>query len=118
MTTPASSKSKGRRLQQWTAKLILGIWPQLTDLDVTSCPMGSHGEDVKQSQLAKDLTGVDIECKSYKSFAIYSHYEQASTHGTKEPLLIIKADRKKPLAVVDAEWLFQLIKRSNDNGTI
>jgi len=52
-----------------------------------------------------------IECKSQKSgfSAIYKAYEQCENHeGLEEPLVILKQDRCKPLAVVDAEYFLNM----------
>ena len=73
--------------------------------------MGSGGEDVQLSQAARKEIPFQIETKSYATFAIYKHYEQASEHGEHEPLLIIKGNHKKPLAVMDAEKFFKLLTR-------
>lgn len=104
------SKAKGRRLQQWTRDKILealkakGVLPE----DVKSTPMGTQGEDVQLSPYARGLFPFSIECKSHKSMAVYSWYEQAQANSkVHQPLLVIKADRKKPLVVVDAEWFIR-----------
>jgi hypothetical protein len=76
--------------------------------------MGAQGEDVQLSVAARRLIPYQIETKSYATFAIYKHYEQAAEHGEHEPLLVIKANHKKPLAVLDAEQFFNLLKRVNN----
>ena len=45
--------------------------------------------------------------------------EQAAANCPKgaTPLALIKADRQKPLAVVDAEHFFQLAKKTGKHGT-
>jgi hypothetical protein len=71
--------------------------------------MGQQGEDVQLSPAARKLLPVTIECKARKNIAVYSYYDQASENAPTgmEPLVIIKADRKKPLAVVDAEFFLR-----------
>jgi hypothetical protein len=73
--------------------------------------MGAGGEDVQLSPAARKLFPYSVECKAFKSFAIYKVMEQAKDNCPKgaEPLSIIKADRQKPLAVVDAEFFFKLV---------
>jgi len=39
---------------------------------------------------------------------IFSFYKQAKKHNRLEPLLVIKTLRKKPLAIIDLEHLFEL----------
>ena len=76
--------------------------------------MGCGGEDVQLSPAARKLFPYSVECKSFKRFAIYKVMDQASENCPKgaEPLVIIKGDRQKPLAIVDAEHFFQLTKKS------
>lgn len=106
----SSKKAKGRNLQKYVRDKILEIFPTLEPDDVKSTGMGQSGEDVQLSPAARKLAPYSVECKSFKAFAIYKHYEQACTHGEYEPLLIIKGNHKKPLAVVDADHFFSLLK--------
>lgn len=109
----ASSKAKGRRLQQWVRDLILKLWPTLHPDDVRSTAMGQGGEDVQLSPAARKLLPVSIECKSYKSVAIYKWYDQAVENCPKgsTPILVCKSDRRKPLVVLDAEEYFKQRKK-------
>lgn len=111
----ASCKNKGRRLQQWVRDRILEQYPTLSPDDVRSTSMGSSGEDVLLSPAARNLMPFSIECKAHASFAVYQHYKQAQGNSKQyEPLLIIKANREKPLAIVDADWLLNFIKEFNN----
>jgi hypothetical protein len=40
---------------------------------------------------------------------VYNYYDQAKTHGTYEPIVIIKQNGRAPLAVIDAEVLFDMM---------
>jgi hypothetical protein len=71
--------------------------------------MGSHGEDVVMSQAAKDAIPANFECKSLAKVAVYNYYEQAKAHGNYEPIVIVKQNGCKPLAVIDAELLFDMM---------
>jgi hypothetical protein len=108
----SSGKAKGRKLQQWTRDLILKLWGGLEADDVKSTAMGQQGEDVQLSPAARRLLPVSIECKARQSIAVYSWYSQAVEAAPKkmEPVVVIKADRKKPLVVVDAKHYFELRK--------
>ena len=108
----SSAKQKGRKHQQWTRDQIYQCFPHLETGDVESRAMGSGGEDIMLSPLARKCFPFSVECKSYKSFAIYGVMEQAKANCPKgsEPLAIIKGDRKQPLAVLNAEYFFKLIK--------
>ena len=77
---------------------------------MTSRSMGAGGEDILLSPEARMTYPVSIECKSKAKFVGYTLMEQAvenCPHGL-EPVLIVKANRKKPLAIVDAEHFLEL----------
>jgi hypothetical protein len=76
--------------------------------------MGSGGEDVQLSPAALKVFPYSVECKRLAKIAVYALYEQAVANANKhEPLLIMRADRKKALAVVDAIHFFELVKKAN-----
>jgi hypothetical protein len=84
----------------------------LTEDDVVSCPMGSGGADVKLSQAAKEAIPFDVECKARNRIALlYEALEQAQRDPKRIPLVVVKADRKKPLAVLDLDDLLLLISK-------
>ncbi len=74
--------------------------------------MGASGIDVKLSKEGIRRFPFAIECKSHASFATYTYYDQArsNTGEGQEPLLIIKANNRRPLAIVDAEWFIKRMK--------
>ena len=108
-----SAKAKGRRLQQWVRDQILKMVPSLEPDDVKSTSMGAGGEDVQLSPAARKKMPITVECKARKSIAVYGFYDQAKDNAPKgvEPVVILKADRKKPLALVDAEYFLKKVKR-------
>jgi hypothetical protein len=108
---PSSAKAKGRKHQQWVRDKIYETFPELEDGDVRSTSMGAGGEDLQLSPAARRLFPYSVECKSYKSFAVYSVMDQAAVNAPAgvEPIAIIKGDRRKPLAVLDAEHFFSLM---------
>lgn len=110
---PSSAKAKGRKHQQWVRDKIYETFPQLEDGDVRSTSMGAGGEDLQLSPAARKLFPYSVECKAFKSFAIYKVLEQAATNAPPQalPIAIIKGDRQKPLAVLDAEHFFKLAAR-------
>lgn len=111
---PSSAKAKGRRHQQWVRDQILELFPKLEPDDVRSTSMGAGGEDVQLSPAARKLFPYSVECKALKQIGVYKFIEQAEANcpPTAQPLAIIKADRRKPLAVVDAEHFFRLIGKT------
>ena len=109
--TVKAAKAKGRRLQQDVRDKILELLAPygVQADDVKSTAMGQGGEDVQLSPLARSFLPLSIECKSHKSFAVYKHYEQAeATAGKNKPVLVIKGDRKKPLAMLDLDYYMYL----------
>jgi len=110
----SSAKQKGRLLQQVTRDLILKSFPTLTERDVKSTSMGAQGEDVQLSEAGLKSFPYGIECKNLAKIAVYKFYEQATTHGDAEPLVVIKQNRSKPLAIVDLEHFVNLVRKANE----
>lgn len=114
--TPQSAKSKGRRLQQMVRDAILKAFPQLEKDDVRSTAMGQGGEDVQLSPAARKLFTYQIECKNKARSQMHTWYEQASTHGKYEPLLVVKQDNGPVLAAVTLEHFLELVKAKNERN--
>ena len=76
--------------------------------------MGAGGEDIQLSPLARASVGYSIECKNLNAISVYKYYEQAKTHGQHEPLVVIKQNNSKPLAIVDLQHFLELVRRSHD----
>jgi hypothetical protein len=108
-----SAKAKGRRLQNWVRDelfLALGI----SFDDITTAIMGESGVDVKLTKDKRYLFDFKIECKSQKDgfSAVYKAYNQCKNHSGKgEPLVIIRQDRHRPLAVLDAKFFIKEYRR-------
>ena len=109
-----SAKAKGRKLQQHVRDAIIeafkehGVEPD----DVKSTAMGQGGADVQLSPFAKSFFPYSVECKSHKGMAIYGIYSQAEANTDKdtEPLVVVKINNRKPLAVVDFDHYMMLVK--------
>lgn len=112
---PQSAKAKGRGFQQRVRDLLLSAFLTLEPDDVKSTSMGASGEDVMLSPAARKVFPYQIECKAKARAQVYTWYEQAQTHGSHEPVVFIKQDRKKPLVVVDAEHFIKLVQNANQN---
>lgn len=128
----SSCKAKGRNLQNWVRDQIVKLFPELVN-DIRSTPMGVTGTDIQLSPLAQGKIPLAIECKAQESISIWAAYEQAC-EGAKlenkkiikaanvpnpmqvEPVLILKRNRKAPLAVVDAEYFLQLMQDKYELG--
>ena len=108
----SSAKAKGRRLQQAVRDAILSQYPSLEPDDVRSTSMGAGGEDVLLSPAARKLFPYSVECKNLSKIAVYNYYTQAETNSGKyEPLVVIKQNRSKPLAVIDLDHFMELVRR-------
>jgi hypothetical protein len=105
---PQSAKAKGRKFQQWVRDALLDRFFNLLPDDIRSTSMGAGGEDILLSPAARKCIPYSIECKHHAKFAIYKVYEQAQENcGKHTPLAFIKADHKRPLALVDAEFFIR-----------
>lgn len=106
----ASAKSKGRRLQQWVAKMLvehLGVDAE----DLESRPMGSSGEDIIMGKLTRQKFPYSVECKNQEAVNVWKAYKQAESNSKQyEPVVVIKRNQHKPLVVVDAEYFIGLHK--------
>lgn len=107
--SPQSAKSKGRRLQQWVRDLILKRHPSLEPDDVKSTSMGAGGEDVQLSPAARKLLPISVECKNLANMVLFKWYDQAVVNCPKgsEPIVVAKANHRKPVVIVDAEHFFE-----------
>ena len=107
-----SGKAKGRRLQQWVRDKILETFSDLQPDDVRSTSMGASGEDLLLSPLARSHFPYAVECKNVEKLNVWEAYSQACNNcGDSEPLLVMKKNHRKPLAVVDAEYFIKLLRR-------
>ena len=74
--------------------------------------MGAGGEDVIMARAAREKFPFSVEAKNVERLNVYEAYDQACANsGDYVPLLIMKKNGKKPLAVMDAETFVKLIKK-------
>lgn len=103
-----SAKAKGRRLQQWVRDQLiehLEVHPE----DIESRSMGASGEDLIMARAAREKFPYSIECKNVEKLNVWDAYEQATANkGNYEPVVVMKKNGRKPLAVVDAEYFVKL----------
>ena len=110
--TVRSAKNKGKLLQNTVRDAILERFEELERDDVKSTTMGEGGCDVQLSPAARKLVPLSVECKSLAKFAFYKHYDQAvaNTIDGTEPVLVAKANRRKPVAIVDLDFFLDLMR--------
>lgn len=110
-----NNKNKGRLFQQEVRDMILSKFTNLEPDDCRSTSMGAGGEDIQFSPLARKTLGIQVECKRKSSFkSLYDFMAQATSHGNKQPVVVLRQDRSRPLALVDFEYLLDLIKGKNN----
>lgn len=72
--------------------------------------MGSPGEDIQLSPAAQERFQFSVECKARAKIALlYEALSQAERPSERTPLVVVKADRKRPLAVLDLDDFMRLI---------
>ena len=105
-----SKKAKARYLQNLVRDRIKKLFPKLGPDDIRTSLMSENGADVKLiSQMSRKLFPYSIETKNRQDFKqIHKAFDQAKRHTKLTPLLIIKMNRKKPLAIIDMEHFFKL----------
>ena len=120
MSTIASRKNKGRRLQQTVVTQLREIFRGiLFDNDIKSTPMGVNGSDIFLSETSKNLIYYEIECKNQESLVgaqMESAIEQAETNTPKGriPLLVFKRNNQPERVILTLEHFFQLIYPKGD----
>lgn len=111
----ASAKNKGRNLQKWVKAKLLERAGQigygLESDDIHSRSMGSAGEDLILSPLARATFPYSFECKNVEKLNVWAAYAQALANSpdiSKYPaILVIKRNNQRPLVVMDFEdWLW------------
>jgi hypothetical protein len=122
----SSSKAKGRRLQDYIRDLLRlkfikewNLLPKLEDDDIKCQIMGVSGEDIVLSPAARKVIPYSFECKNQEKINVWKALEQAESNAeNRTPVVIIKRNRSKVYAVMEAEEWINLIrsKYANSNG--
>jgi len=110
----SSKKAKGRALQNWVVKQLNKCFgSDLEEGDIKGAIMGETGSDIKMSPKAKKIIPFKFECKNQEKYkSIYNAYEQVDLNKEiGESILVIKSNRKEPLAILNAETLFSLLEK-------
>ena len=109
--TTRSAKNKGYSFQKKIAEKLREKFPTLDEQDIMSCPSSVNGEDILLSTTAQTLIPYSFECKARKKIAVYEWYDQAKGNSKgREPAVIIKKDRGKPLVIIDLEHFLEIMK--------
>ena len=87
-----SAKAKGRRIQNFMS-----------------------GEDIVLSPAARKLIKYSFECKNKERLDLWKSLEQAEGNSEdRTPVLVIKRNRSKTYAVIEADHFIDLIKEENE----
>ena len=106
-----SRRAKGKKLQRILRDKLLSAFPDLHAGHIRVAKAGQQGEDLKLSRIARRLIPYQWECKNQEKFStLYSFYDQGCRHGKYEPVLIIKQNTSRALAVIDLDQFIDLIK--------
>jgi hypothetical protein len=112
----SSAKSKGRRLQQETSKLLAEHYGMTHGVDnhFFSRGMGQSGCDIGMSPSAREACPFDIECKNQEKLNVWSSFEQAeqNTSDGRIPLLVFKRNRSPVYAMLRFEDLLWIMKQN------
>ncbi len=73
----SSAKGKGRKFQNHVRDAILKRFEWLGEGDVGSCSMGSSGEDIPMSPIARRTIPISIECKKTRKHPAMAEMKQA-----------------------------------------
>jgi hypothetical protein len=121
----ATRKAKGRKLQQFVAKLIQDTFG-LSELDVRSTSMGAQGVDVQLSSKALTYFPYAVECKCVEKVNIWEALVQASANAVEEsnktgltiqPLVVVKKSHKEPVVILQLSAFMKLAGGTSDQET-
>jgi len=106
-----SKKRKFLKLQNQIRIKILKAFPHLKKKDVDIATEGQSGPDILLSRIGKKLCPYQYEIKSQNRMAtIYKWFAQASKKTKLNPVVVMKANGRDPLVVLDVDHFFDLIK--------
>ena len=115
MTSPKSSKAKGRRLQNLVRDKLRAAFSssRLEEDDIKSQTMGMTGEDIVLSPAARKLIPYSIECKNVERLNVWQCIKQTedNTHKDCSPALVIKRNQQSPYIMVPLDIWIDIISK-------
>ena len=107
-----SRRAKASKLQNLVRdKILKAFRPNLVKADVTTAPNGVNGSDIILSRRARKLCAWNWEIKNRNQMkTVYDWMKQASKNTKLEPVVVMKMNTRKPLAVIDLDAFIDLIK--------
>ena len=64
---------------------------------------------------ADNLANIATNTSASRSRIEDTDYAQATTHGNAEPVVVLKQNRSKPLALIDLDYFIQLLRKATVN---
>ena len=116
MSSPKSSKAKGRRLQNMVRdKLRAAFSSSLEEDDIKSQTMGMTGEDIVLSPAARKLIPYSIECKNVERLNVWQCLKQTedNTHEDCNPALVIKRNQTNTYIMIPIDIWIDLIQEKS-----
>ena len=107
-----SRRAKSSRLQNLVRdKILKAFKPHLGKKDVQTPPNGINGPDIILSRIAKKLCPYNFEVKNRNQMkGVYDWFKQASKNTKLSPVVVMKMNTRKPLAVIDLDTFVDLIR--------
>ena len=107
-----SAKNKGRKLQTLVRDRLRSVYTEILETnDIESQVMGMSGEDIVLSPAAKRIIPYSFECKNQERINVWKALEQAESNcDERTPVVIIKRNRSKVYALMEAEEWVNLIR--------
>lgn len=107
----SSAKNKGRRLQQYVVSKLLEVFPEFTDKDIRSTPMGVSGDDIQLSESASEKINLSIECKNKEKINIWEALEQSDSDNRElTPIVVFKRNRSEVYCALKFEDFLKYLK--------
>ena len=111
MSSPKSSKAKGRKLQNLLRDLLRVAFPSLEEDDVKSQTMGMAGEDIVLSPAARRKIPFSFECKNVERLSFWATVEQCENNCKEgvSPAIVVKKNRKDPMVAIPLDVFLGLV---------
>ena len=102
---------KGRKLQNLVRNKLLKTFPHLKETDIQVARTGENGPDVKLSRIAKRLIPFQFETKAQQRMkTIYKWKKQSEKKTNLDGVLVMRANGRDPLVVINLDLFLDLIK--------
>ena len=113
MSSPKSSKAKGRRLQNFVRDILREIFSSLEPDDIKSQTMGMCGEDIVLSPAAKKLIPYSFECKNQERLDLWGALKQTEDNcEDRVPVLVFKRNRTDTYVTIPFNHFVKILEEN------